>query len=83
MPKVYFSSSQRRLTGGLSEIELPADNVSELLEKLELRFPGLSQQLNETSASAVAIIGDVIPNAGYTHLPSDAEVLLVPAIAGG
>ena len=61
MAQVHFSSNQRRLTGGAAQVEVEAATVRELLRKLEEMFPGIRAHLDQTSATAVAIDGDIIP----------------------
>lgn len=83
MAQVHFSSAQRRLTGGVAEVEVEAATVRELLAKLEGMFPGIGAHLDATSATAVAIDGDIIPDAAYEPVPPDAEVHFITPLAGG
>ena len=83
MAHVYFSSGQRRLTGGVAQVEVQAATVRELLRKLEDMFPGIGAHLDTTSTTAVAIDGDIIPDAVYEPVPPDAEVHFITPLAGG
>ena len=83
MAHVHFSSAQRRLTGGVAQIEVEATTVRELLRKLEEMFPGIRSHLDATSATAVAIDGDIIPDATYEPVPPNAEVHFITPLAGG
>ena len=83
MAQVHFSSSQRRLTGGLTQVEVEAETVRELLRKLESMFPGIRAHLDKTSATAIAIDGDIIPDAIYEPVPPGAEVHFISPLAGG
>ncbi|MDE0196356.1 MAG: MoaD/ThiS family protein [bacterium] len=83
MAQVHFSSNQRRLTGGVAEIEIEAATVRELMRKLEEMYPGIRAHLDQTSATAVAIDGDIIPDPMYEPVPPDAEVHLITPLAGG
>ena len=83
MAQVHFGSAQRRLTGGLAQVEVEATTVRELLRKLEERFPGIGAHLDRTSATAVAIDGDIIPDATYEPVPPSAEVHFIAPLAGG
>ncbi len=83
MAHVHFTSGQRRLTGGVAEVDVEAATVRELVAKLEVMFPGLGTHLDATSATAVAIDGDIIPDATYEPVPPDAEVHFVAPLAGG
>ena len=83
MAHVHFSSAQRRLTGGVAEVDVEAATVRELLRKLEELFPGIKAHLDQTSATAVAIDGDIIPDPMYEPVPSGAEVHFITPLAGG
>ena len=83
MAHVHFSSNQRRLTGGMAQAEVEAATVRELLHKLEEMFPGIRAHLDATSATAIAIDGDIIPDPVYEPVPPDAEVHFITPLAGG
>ena len=83
MAQVHFSRAQRGLTGGVAKVEVEAATVRELLRKLENMFPGIRAHLDETSATAVAIDGDIIPDAIYEPVPPGAEVHFITPLAGG
>ena len=80
MALVHFSSTLTRHTGGLHQITMDAPRVHELLAALVARFPGLEYELEHL---AVAIDGEVRPDAGYETLTSQSEIYFVPKIAGG
>ena len=80
MVTVKFSASTKAITGE-DEIEVDAPTVRRLIRILDERWPGLGEQLTE--GMAVAINGDIVPDALYEDLPEGAEVHFLPAIAGG
>lgn len=80
MPVVHFSSALTRHTGGLEQITIEAPRVKELLAALITQFPGLELELGEL---AVAIDGEVRPDAAYEPLTPLSEIYFVPKIAGG
>lgn len=80
MAIVHFGLEQQRFTGGLAELELDASNVSQLIAKLEERFPGIGPLLE---SSAVAIDGEVVNDAAYEPVPAGAEIYFVVKAAGG
>ncbi|WP_419842629.1 MoaD/ThiS family protein [Candidatus Poriferisodalis sp.] len=82
MATVWFSSEQRRHTG-VSKVTLAASNVRELLGQLAARYPSLNAHLVETSATALAIDGEIIPDPMLEALTDTAEVHLVRPLAGG
>jgi molybdopterin converting factor small subunit len=80
VPVVHFSSTLTRHTGGLQQITMDAPRVHELLAALVARFPGLELELAHL---AVAIDGEVRPDAAYEPLTPHSEIYFVPKIAGG
>jgi molybdopterin converting factor small subunit len=80
MPRVHLPSGLTAFTGGVSEVEIDASRVADLLAALAARFPQLGPQLDEI---AVAIDGEIYQQPGYQPLRSDSDVHLVPRIAGG
>ena len=83
MAQVHFNSGQRRLTGGVAQVEVEAATVRELLRKLEEMYPGIRAHLDQTSATAIAIDGDIVPDPIYEPVPPDAEVHFITPLAGG
>ena len=80
MITVKFSATAKAVTGQ-DEIEVDAPTVRRLVRLLDERWPGLGEQL--TDGMAVAINGEIIPDALYEDIPDGAEVHFIPAIAGG
>jgi len=77
---VHFSSLLTRHTGGLERVTIDAPRVQELLGELHARFPGLRGELADL---AVAIDGDIRPDAAYESLAPTSDVYFVPKMAGG
>lgn len=80
MPIVHFSNALTHHTGGLAQVTIDAPRVKELLVALVARFPGLELELGDL---AVAIDGEVRPDAAYEVLSPQSEIYFVPKIAGG
>ena len=80
MATVHFGLEQQRFTHGILEVELDAPNVSQLIAKLDAKFPGIGPLLE---SSAVAINGEVVNDAAYEPVPEGAEVYFVVKAAGG
>jgi sulfur carrier protein ThiS len=80
MAIVHFGLEQQRFTSGVTEIELEAPNVAQLIAKLDTKFPGLGPLLE---SSAVAINGEVVNDAAYEPVPPGAEIYFVVKAAGG
>lgn len=82
MPRVSSAAGAvRALTGGLDHFEVDASTVRALLAALDARFPGLGELAREQMA--IAIDGEIHHDALAEPLAADAEVVLIPRIAGG
>lgn len=80
MAIVHFSNALMHHTDGLAQVSIDAPRVRELLAALRARFPGLGSQLDDL---AVAIDGEVRPDAEFEPLQPTSEIYFVPTIAGG
>ena len=82
MARVHFSGeAARRFTGGLTEIEVQANNFRRMVLELDRRFPGLGRQVEE--GMAAAIDGEIFQDAYLAPLNPDSEIYLIPKIGGG
>ena len=82
MAVVHFSTDQRKHTG-VTDVVIEAANVRELVRKLTELYPSLNAHLVETSSTAVAIDGELIPDPMLEALTETSEVHLVRPLAGG
>lgn len=80
MAVVYFPAALTPYTGGRDQLTIDAPRVKELIAVLVARFPGIEPHIREM---AVAIDGDVRPDAAYETLLPLSEIYFVPKIAGG
>ncbi len=78
---MILSGTLKQIAGGVSEIEIEARDVRQLLRELGIRFPGLAPHLE--SGYAIAIDGEIFQDAWFAPIRPDSEVHLVPAIRGG
>jgi len=62
-------------------IELPAETIRELMNKLEERYPLMTPFLEE--GIAVSIDGTIYRDSWNEPLPEGAEIYLLPRIQGG
>ena len=87
MPLVFIPAQLRGLTGGESQIELPAGSVREVVEALEARFPGIKERLcqgNELAPGLQLSIDHVMSSRGLrAKLKANSEVHFLPAFGGG
>lgn len=77
---VPLSPFDRELFGGASGIAVPARNLFDLVRRLEATAPGFADAVETRGMFAV----DGVHSADWSApLAADAEVLLLPRIAGG
>ena len=81
MARVTLIGTLRQFTGGIAELDVDAASVSQLLARLGERFPELAPHLEQ--GLAVAIDGQIYQDALLEPIGPDAEVHVLPQIAGG
>ena len=81
MANVILTGSLKDLAGGVSEMEIEAANIHQLIGILGERFPVLKPRLEK--GLTVAIDGDVYRDAWFQPIPQNSEVHLLSAMAGG
>ncbi len=81
MAHVVASSECWPFTGGASEFDVEAATVRDLIDALDVRFPGLGEFVDRRMA--FAIDGEIHQNAWFSPIGSDSEVYLIPKIGGG
>ena len=77
VPTAPFDS---QFFGGETEITLPAADLFELVRRLDARAPGFADAVEERGL--LAVDGRAVAD-WSAPLPADAEVLVIPRIAGG
>lgn len=87
MATVWIPPLMRSLTNGEERVEIEAENVREIVNALEARFPGIAERLVEENrlrpGLSVAVDG-TIGNKGLREpVKPDSEVHFVPAMSGG
>ena len=68
-------------TGGVDRLNIEARDIRELLRKLAERYPGVQSYLAQ--GIAVSINGVLYRDNWSEELPQDAEIFLLPRLAGG
>lgn len=81
MPEIQLWGSLRPAAGGAASVQVEASTIAELFTVLAERYPGMQPFLDK--GVAVSIDGDVYRDNWYQQLPADAEIYLLPRIAGG
>jgi len=81
MARVTLIGNLRQFTGGVTEFDVDAATVRQLFTRLGERFPELAPHLEQ--GLAVAIDGQIYQDALLEPIDPDAEVHILPQIAGG
>jgi molybdopterin converting factor small subunit len=81
MVQVHFWGALKPLAGGESSVELEARNIRELFQKLGEAHPGMRPHIER--GIAVSINGKIFRDSWDQILPANAEIYLLPRIAGG
>jgi molybdopterin synthase sulfur carrier subunit len=81
MVQVHFWGALKPLAGGESLVEIEARNIRELFQKLEQAHPGMKPHIER--GIAVSINGKIYRDSWDEVLPPNAEIYLLPRIAGG
>ena len=81
MARVVLVGNLAQVTGGVSEFRLAAPSVKHLFQQLTELHPELGPHLHD--GVAVAIDGQIYQDSLLQPIGPDAEVYLLPQIAGG
>tara|TARA_Y100000758_G_C15729008_1_gene303949 strand:+ start:164 stop:427 length:264 start_codon:yes stop_codon:yes gene_type:complete len=87
MPIVFIPAQLKSLTGGISQVEIEADNVRQVIEQLETQFPGIRDRLCDGDQLAPTLQVSVDSSMGArglrTRVTEAQEVHFLPVIGGG
>lgn len=81
MVHVVLWGSLKSAAGGAISVEVDVQTIRELFARLEEDYPGLKPHLER--GIAVSINGKIYRDSWFEKIPPDAEVYLLPRIAGG
>ncbi|MBX3567068.1 MAG: MoaD/ThiS family protein [Rhizobiaceae bacterium] len=81
MVEVTLWGSLGAIAGGKSRIEVEAKDIRELFRKLAERYPAMEPWIDR--GIAVSIDGTIYRDTWSKELPEDAEIFLLPRLAGG
>lgn len=81
MAEVHLWGALRPIFGGAPSVHMEATTIRDLFRKLAEQYPGVEPHLKR--GIAVSINGKIYRDTWDTPLPKDAEVYLLPRIAGG
>ncbi len=87
MATVFVPTMLQAITQGVKQLEIPAANVRQVIDRLEELYPGIKARLVEGGQIrpnlAVAIDGEVARMGLLEKVGETSEVHFVPAIGGG
>ncbi len=81
MAHVTLVGNLRQFTGGVTALDIEAATVRQLFRRLSERYPELGPHLEQ--GLAVAIDGQIYQDALLQPIGPEAEVHILPQIAGG
>ena len=87
MAKIFIPTMLQSLTAGAKQVDVEARNVRQVIEQLEVLYPGIKDRLVEDGQIrpnlAIAIDGDIAIMGMLEKVGENSEVHFVPAIGGG
>jgi sulfur-carrier protein len=81
MVEVTLWGALAAVAGGKDKLEIEAKDIRELFRKLAEQYPGFEPLIEH--GIAVAINGEIYRDTWSKELPEDAEIFLLPRLAGG
>jgi len=87
MPTVFIPAQLKSLTGGVSQVQMEADNVRQVVDQLEQQFPGIRDRLCDGDQLAptlqVSVDSSMSSRGLRTKVGEAAEVHFLPVVGGG
>jgi molybdopterin synthase sulfur carrier subunit len=87
MPKVWIPALLLPLSEGKQTVDIPGKTVRQVIDNLELEYPGISARLMDDDRlrpSITVMVDGVISQEKLRHkLDESSEVHFIPAISGG
>ncbi len=88
--RVTIPTPLRRFTAEDAQIDVQADTITEILDELDQKYPGLKDRLCEESGELRRFFNIYVDGEDVrflddlrTKVPEGAEVAIIPAISGG
>lgn len=88
--KVKIPTQLRTLTDGAEEVDVTGSTLSEVIDELESRHPGVKERLMDDAGQLRRFVNVYLNDEDVrfldglgTTIPSDARVSIIPAVAGG
>jgi molybdopterin synthase sulfur carrier subunit len=87
MATVFIPSLMQKLTEGRHQVVVTGATVRQIVNNLEIEYPGMKARLMDgyriKPNISVAVDGEVSPLGGLEKVGEDSEVHFLPAIGGG
>ena len=90
MPKVRVPAPLRKLTGDQRVVDAGGATLADLVDDLERRFPGIKARIVDGEGKVHSFVNVFVDDEDVrflqgmaTPLREDAEVAIIPAMAGG
>jgi molybdopterin converting factor small subunit len=87
MPEVWIPALLLPLSGGRQKVNIPGKTIRQVIDNLELEYPGMRERLldgDQLRPSISVVVDGVISQDKLRHvLEDDSEVHFMPAISGG
>lgn len=87
MATVFIPSLMQGLTDGKHEVQIEGATVRQIINNLEVAFPGMKERLLDKDQMkpniSVAVDGEVTPLGMLAKVGENSEVHFLPAIGGG
>ena len=87
MPLVWIPTQFQRFTGGQHQVQVGGATVREVIDNLEVIYPGIRERLCEEGRIrpeiAVAVDSEITTEGLRARVRPESEVTFLPAIAGG
>lgn len=84
---VWIPALHRDLTDGAQRVQLPGGSVSDLIDELDARYPGMKARLCQADKLrpniSVSVNGTISHRGERQRLTQSSEVHFIPAMSGG
>jgi len=87
VPEIWIPSLLLPLSEGKQKIKVPGNTIRQVIDNLNLQYPGIRERLldeDRLRPSISVVVDGVISQEKLRHtLKEDSEVQFIPAISGG
>ena len=87
MPEIWIPALLQPLSGGRKKVNVPGETVRQVIDNLELQYPGMRARLldgDRLRPSIAVVVDGIISQEKLRHkLTERSKVHFMPAISGG